>query len=55
MYPAFPVIALIIAGVSFVAMTIYNFKLAVIYFLLVGICYCVFKLFAKKSVNKVQL
>ena len=47
-YPAFPVIALVIAVVSFVAMTIYNGKLALIYFLLVGICYGCFKLFKKK-------
>jgi ethanolamine permease len=45
MYPAFPVIALIIAVVSFAAMTIYNMKLALIYFLLIGICYGCFKLF----------
>jgi ethanolamine permease len=45
MYPAFPVIALVIAVVSFTAMTIYNLKLALIYFLLLGICYGCFKLF----------
>ena len=45
MYPAFPVIALVIAIVSFAAMTIYNLKLALIYFLLIGICYGCFKLF----------
>jgi ethanolamine permease len=43
MYPFFPMIALIIAMVSFVAMTIYNLKLALIYFLLLGICYAAFK------------
>ncbi|MEJ7671685.1 MAG: amino acid permease [Chitinophagaceae bacterium] len=48
MYPALPVIALIIAVVSFVAMTIYNVKLALIYFLLIGICYGSFKLFKIK-------
>jgi ethanolamine permease len=48
MYPAFPVIALVIAVVSFVAMTIYNLKLALIYFLLLGICYGSFKLFKIK-------
>jgi len=48
MYPAFPLIALIIAVVSFVAMTIYNVKLALIYFLLIGICYGSFKLFKIK-------
>jgi ethanolamine permease len=44
MYPLFPVTALIIAVVSFVAMTIYNGKLALIYFLLIGISYACFKL-----------
>jgi ethanolamine permease len=48
MYPFFPVTALIIAVVSFVAMTIYNGKLALIYFLLIGICYACFKLFKIK-------
>ncbi len=48
LYPAFPLIALVIAVVSFVAMTIYNLKLALIYFLLLGICYGCFKLFKTK-------
>jgi ethanolamine permease len=45
MYPAFPVIALIISFISFAAMTIYNTKAAMIYFLLLGISYACFKLF----------
>jgi ethanolamine permease len=49
MYPFFPVIALIIAIVSFVAMTIYNLKLALIYFLIIGVCYAAFKLFARTN------
>jgi ethanolamine permease len=48
MYPAFPLIALAIAIVSFAAMTIYNLKLALIYFLLIGVCYGCFKLFKTK-------
>ena len=48
MYPVFPVVALIIAVVSFVAMTIYNLKLAFVYFLLIGSCFVVFKLFREK-------
>lgn len=51
MYPAFPLVALVIAVISFVAMTIYNLKLALIYFLLIGICYGCFKLFKIKPVN----
>jgi ethanolamine permease len=49
MYPVLPVIALVIAIVSFVAMTIYNLKLALIFFLLIGICYGCFKLFKQTS------
>src|SRR6185295_20167079 len=51
MYPIFPVVALIIAVVSFAALTIYNVKLALIYFLIIGICYAAFKLFAGKNGN----
>jgi ethanolamine permease len=51
MYPVFPITALIIAVVSFVAMTIYNWKLALIYFLLIGVCYGAFKLFKVKQTN----
>ncbi len=50
-YPFFPVIALIIAVVSFIAMTIYNLKLTLIYFLLIGICYGCFKLFKVNKLN----
>ncbi|MEI9911570.1 MAG: ethanolamine permease [Bacteroidota bacterium] len=48
LYPAFPVIALAIAVVSFVAMTIYNGKLALVYFLILGICYGALKFFKPK-------
>jgi ethanolamine permease len=48
-YPAFPIIALVIAVVSFVAMATYNFKLAGIYILLMAICYGMFKLLKSKS------
>ena len=49
MYPIFPVVALIIAIVSFAAMTVYNLKLALIYFLILGVCYVAFKLFARTN------
>lgn len=49
LYPLFPVIALVIAILSFIAMTIYNRKLAIIYFLILGMCFVAFKLFAKKT------
>ena len=48
MYPVFPVTALIIATISFVAMTIYNLKLALIYFVIMGFCFLLFKLFKSK-------
>ncbi|HEY6502731.1 MAG TPA: ethanolamine permease [Chitinophagaceae bacterium] len=48
LYPVFPVIALVIALVSFVAMAIYNKELALVYFLLLGICYGSFKFFKIK-------
>ena len=46
-YPFFPVIALIIASISFVAMTIYNGHLALIYILIMVFCFVMFKLFKK--------
>ncbi len=44
LYPLFPWTALIISLVSFVAMAIYNLKLAGIYCLVVACCYVIFKL-----------
>jgi len=54
MYPAFPIIALLIAVFSLIAMTIYNLKLALVYFLIIGICYSAFKMFGSRSalINK---
>lgn len=52
-YPAFPAIALFIATISFVAMTIYNFKLAIIYFMIVGISYGIFKLYGERSLQNI--
>lgn len=48
-YPVFPVIALIIAALSFVAMTVYNTKLALVYLGIMGICYAIFKMAAPKD------
>lgn len=48
-YPFFPVTALIIAVISFVAMTIFNFSLAIIFFLIMIICYLAFKLIKIKA------
>ncbi len=46
-YPVFPGIALAIAIISFIAMTIFNVELAIIYFVLMGICYAAFKVLKK--------
>lgn len=48
-YPAFPVIALGIAIVSFIAMTLYNRQLALVYFGLLLGCYVIFKALPKKG------
>jgi ethanolamine permease len=48
-YPVLPVVALVIGVVSFIAMTIFNWELAIIYFLIIGICYGLFKFFSKNS------
>lgn len=48
-YPASPWIALVIACVSFVAMTIYNFEIALVYGGLMAGCFLLFKLFSKKT------
>nr|WP_262714391.1 amino acid permease [Ginsengibacter hankyongi] len=47
MYPLFPVSALVIAIVSFVAMTIFNLQLAMIYLVIIGVCYGAFKVIKK--------
>lgn len=49
LYPATPIIALVIASVAFVAMTIYNFKLAMIYFGILLLSYLWFKISGKSS------
>ena len=43
LYPLFPIVALVIGVISFVAMTIYNFKVASIYILIIGMSYLLFK------------
>lgn len=44
LYPIFPIVALLIASFSFIAMAIYNLKMVIIYFLIIGISYGIFKL-----------
>lgn len=47
LYPVFPIVALVIASFSFIAMAFYNGKLALIYFLLLGLSFTVFKILKK--------
>lgn len=49
LYPLFPLTALILALVCFIALTMYNFQLAIIYILIMGICFLLFKLFKSRS------
>ncbi|MBS1564393.1 MAG: ethanolamine permease [Bacteroidetes bacterium] len=50
-YPAFPVIALVIASVSLVAMVTLNIKLSVIYFSILALAYIWFHFFVKKNID----
>jgi ethanolamine permease len=53
-FPAFPIIALVIASVSLAALTVYNPKLAVIFFLIIGISYGIFKFRFRESLHTPQ-
>lgn len=44
-YPLFPIIALVIASVALVAMTYYNFPLALIFFATIAVAYILYRLF----------
>ena len=46
MYPVFPIIALVISIISFIAVSIFNLKLALVYIVLMAVCYIIFKLSA---------
>jgi ethanolamine permease len=50
-YPVFPVIALVIAGISMAAMTVFNIELALLYITGMVIWYGLFKLFTKKEIT----
>jgi ethanolamine permease len=50
-YPSFPIAALLIAIVSIIAMTVYNFKLSLFYILLMGLSYGFFKLLSKQGIS----
>jgi ethanolamine permease len=51
-FPAFPIIALTIAVISFVAMCIYNVKLAAIYCAIMILSYTIFKLVTSRKVQQ---
>jgi len=48
-YPLFPIAALVIASISIIAMTVYNFKLALFYILLMVLSLGFFKLLNKRG------
>lgn len=52
MYPAFPIVALVIAFVSMIAMTIFNFQLALIYLLILGMAFTLFRI--KNKIVKIN-
>jgi len=52
LYPFFPLLALAIASFSFAAMAIYNTHLAVIYFLIIGLSYGIFRVWNLKKSNE---
>ena len=47
-YPFFPMAALVIAVISIIAMSVYNFKLSLLYFLLMALSFGIFKLIKKQ-------
>ncbi len=50
-YPISPIIALIIAVVSLVAITFYNWEIALVYVAIIGVSYLVFKLVNQNNVS----
>lgn len=51
-FPAFPVIALTIAVISFVAMCIYNSRLGAVYIAIIILSYIIFKLVTRRKVQQ---
>ncbi len=47
LYPYFPIVALVIASFSFAAMAFYNAGLSLIYFLILGLSYLIYKIVKK--------
>jgi ethanolamine permease len=46
-YPVAPIVALVIAVLAFIAMTIYNFKLALIYCAIMAGCFALYRIIKK--------
>src|SRR5450631_998935 len=51
LYPVFPVVALVIAGISMAAMTVFNIELSLLYITGMVISYGLFNLFTKKEIT----
>ncbi len=49
LFPIFPLVALLISSIAMIAMTFYNPNLALIFYGIVGVCYCYFLLFLNKK------
>jgi ethanolamine permease len=54
LYPVVPVLALLISSGSLIAMTVFNGRLALIYFLILAGSYGVFKMFSKEGKQAVS-
>lgn len=52
-YPVLPVVALVISLISLLAMALFNGKLAIVYFFLMGVSYALFKLFHRKEETEI--
>jgi ethanolamine permease len=48
LYPVFPLVALLISFVSLVAMTIFNLRLAILYFLIIALSFGIYKVTKRK-------
>jgi ethanolamine permease len=53
-YPWFPVIALVLACISLIAMAVFNFYLALFYILILALSFALFKLFKIRRVGKIS-
>jgi ethanolamine permease len=51
LYPVLPVLALVISLFSFLALTVFNWGLALVYFGIVGTAYVLFKLFRRQAMK----